>query len=156
MSSFGYVDCNWFRMRTRKGSPNLFNAQTAVEARYYDEALLAKTIMAKGPANDKKVVVEAPNGSTVTFNRVSFSRECRYWKLKASSQAAGATVGLFVDDDLETPLAVITIPSGAGNQVDTYTAAIKPLSGIHKITLRSTTSDNGSILIDKLSFSPAK
>lgn len=132
----GWVDINWFRMATRKGPPNLFNAQSRIDAEMYDANTNAHTEPSKDIPGLKDQDMALQNGGSLTFDQIDFGKGCSKFNIRIAAAHAQGEIQLFIDDKAQ-PIAHVAIPATGGvQQYETLTIPTLVINGKHKLTIK--------------------
>ncbi|MBE9665518.1 family 43 glycosylhydrolase [Mucilaginibacter boryungensis] len=136
----GFVDIDWFRMRTRQGPPDLFRADAIIEAEMYDEIHLAKTGWCHDTVTGKdQCITKIVNGSRLVYNQIDFGKGQRFMHFRVASnrQLSPGRIEVYLDGNLNTPLTAVSVATtGNWQHYQTLTAPIQPLIGRHQLTLK--------------------
>lgn len=150
----GYVDFNWFRMKTRQGAPNRFFAGSRIRAAFYDEINLARAASSRDSAgaNDNDIT-HLINGASLSFNSIDFGTGYHYMALRAAATESGLQLKVYIDNDLSTPAAIVPIEATGGKyQYQTMYIPFKQLKGKHKLTFKFEGGMNDTANINWFSF----
>lgn len=133
MQTGGYVDFDWFRMKTRQGPPNLFAADSRIEAELYDDISTAHVVNSTDPVNAPGLDVAFPaDSSSITFNRIDFKKPFKWLKLRAAAPAGGR-VNVYVDNNYTRPYVSILLQATNDGEYQTIGSEVKPLIGVHRL-----------------------
>lgn len=150
----GFVDVNWFHMATRQGPPNLFTAQTMIEAESYDEIFKANTGICRDIQNLKdQEITEIENGSWLKFDQIDFGKGVSKFYARVSSEVSGAAIELHLDS-LTGPLIGKCDISKTENKATykTDTCPVSLVKGKHALVLKFTGGEGKLMNINWFSF----
>lgn len=149
----GYVDFDWFRMKTRQGPPNLFAANSRIEAELYDDINIARVVNTTDPADKPglDVAFTAAN-SSVTFNRIDIKKTFKQLKLQVAAPAGGR-IEVYADDNYQRPFASIELQPTGDKSYHTISSPIRPLTGIHKLRFVYSGKQDAKLYLNWFTFS---
>lgn len=151
----GFVDINWFRMKTRQGPPNLYNAREMIEAESYDELYKANTEICKDVPNFKdQNITEIENGSWLKFDRIGFGKGVSNFYARVSSGNNGGSIELHLDS-LDGPLIGTCKVEKTDNwqSYETVTCPVSKVKGNHTLVLKFVGGEGRLMNINWFSFS---
>jgi beta-xylosidase len=136
----GYVDINWFHMKTRQGSPNLFNALTMIEGESYDDIFKANTGLCHDIKNLKdQEITEIENGNWLKFDQIDFGKGVSTFYARASSELTGSSIELHIDSLTGPLIGKCNIDKTENRNVfSTSTCKVSSVKGMHTLFLKFT------------------
>ncbi|MBN9382493.1 MAG: family 43 glycosylhydrolase [Chitinophagaceae bacterium] len=150
----GFVDIDWFRMEIRRGPPNLFKANARIEAEMYDHIDIAHVASCRDSTDGKgQAVTQTADGAWIRYDRVDFEKGYAGLLVRLASATGGGRIELFLDEELQHPYATLSIPfTGSWNKYGTVKIPVKPVKGIHTLTVKFAGAGEQVVNLNWLSF----
>jgi beta-xylosidase len=135
----GSVDINWFRMETKQGPPNLYLANTMIEAEMYDEIYNGDTGICRDVEGLRdQHITDIKDGGWIKFDQIDFGKSGNdkfYARVAADSTGGKIEVRLGSADGRVLSTLEVN-PTGGWQKFETLSAPFERLKGKQTIVLK--------------------